>query len=109
MTKSDPSTVLASQYGLRGLLGISHHGKQVCVELDLPEHDDRIDNKQLPAVEALVVGFLRRLMRKTGHRDRTVAAQDDYVTAWVHADDLDHFLIGLAALLDGRQKPNIDT
>ncbi|HEV2778943.1 MAG TPA: hypothetical protein VGX25_06025 [Actinophytocola sp.] len=104
MATSTVSADLAAQHGLPGLLGINRHHSEIFVELDLPQHADRIDEKFVPGVEALVIGFLKRLVArsKSAQREgRTAGVFDDYVAAWVHADDLDHFLISLAALWDG--------
>jgi hypothetical protein len=103
MTKTTGSADLAAEHGLPGCLRISKHRTQIFVELDIPKHADRIDKKLIPGVEALAIGFLKRLMGRSRltQQDRTVAVADGYVAAWLHSEDLDHFLIGLAALLDG--------
>ncbi|HEU5470899.1 MAG TPA: hypothetical protein VFV67_09630 [Actinophytocola sp.] len=104
MAKSTVSAELAAEHGLPGLLGINRQRAEICVELDLPQHADRIEEKFLPGVEALVIGFLKRLVaRSTSAQPQgaMVSASEDYVAAWLHEDDLDHFLISLAALWDG--------
>jgi len=83
------------------------HGAAVIVGFDLPQRPDRIDQQLVPGVEALVIGFLKRLAHRarTPKQDRTIAVSDDHVVAWLHSDDLDHFLISLAALLNGAVTP----
>jgi hypothetical protein len=107
MAEADVSGDLAAEHGLPGLLGMRRLGTAVIVELDLPQHRDRIAQLLVPGVEALVVGFLKRLVHRARapRQDRTVAVSDDYVLAFLHSDDLDHFLISLAALLNGAAIP----
>ncbi|NKE59711.1 hypothetical protein FXN61_24025 [Lentzea sp. PSKA42] len=77
------------------------------IELDLPKRDDRIPVDVIPGVEALALGFLIRLYERfpSSKRDHVVAVVDNYVVAWTLADDLEHFLTALAALLKGASLP----
>jgi hypothetical protein len=65
--------------------------------------------RQIPrdGCDDVLGAFLKRLTQRARapRQDRTVAVSDDYVLARLHADDLDHFLISLAALLNGADAP----
>ncbi|QUQ68314.1 hypothetical protein JJ691_60590 [Kutzneria sp. CA-103260] len=100
---TDVSTELASQYNLPGALGITRHRTKVFVELDIPLHAERINEALIPAVEALCLGFVKRMYTASGgHRDSVnIHVGDDYVAAWASKDDLDHLLVALSALLAG--------
>jgi hypothetical protein len=103
MAKTTDVVNLARKHGLPGHIEIRRHSTGVVVELDLPGPSDRIDEQVIPGVQALVVGFHKRLVnrsRSTGNVQLTTVT-DDYVTAWVHREDLDHFLVSPTALLDG--------
>lgn len=106
MSSSIDSADTASERGLPGRLNIRRLRTQVSIELDLPKREDRIDASLIPGIEGLVVGFLKRMVKrsKVTQQDRLVSVADDYIVAWVHSEDVDHFLISLAALLDGGQK-----
>jgi hypothetical protein len=107
MAKADVSADLAAEHRFPGLLGIRRDGAAVIVELDLPQQRDRIDQRLVPGVEALVIGFLKRLVHqaRAPRQHQTVAVSRDYVLARLRPDDLDHFLISLAALFNGADTP----
>ena len=84
MATSDVSTELASQYNLPGALGIIRHRTKVFVELDIPLRAERINEALIPVVEALCLGFVKRMSTASGgHRDAVdIHVGDDYVAAW---------------------------
>lgn len=111
MARQNVSAELAASHGLPGLLGISPDRKQVCVELDLPQRKDRIPKSFLPGLEALVIGFQVRLSESSpaSTAKHLVAIGDDYVCAWLRKDDLDYFLVSLAAFIKGATIPRTGT
>jgi hypothetical protein len=103
MVRSDVSADLAMEHGLPGLLGVRRDRNRVFVVLDLPKRADHISKNLIPGVEALAFGYLMRLRArsKAQHVSDQVAVTDDYLACCLHKDDLDHFLVSLAALLSG--------
>jgi hypothetical protein len=99
MARQDVSAELAATHNLPGLLGINQDRRRVQVELDLPQRKDHITESLIPGLEALVIGFLLRLRESSpaAKADPLVAVTDDYLCAWLRPEDLDHFLVGLAA------------
>ncbi|MGM1060211.1 hypothetical protein [Saccharothrix sp. Mg75] len=102
MAQRTVSAELAADHALPGLLGITKDRGRVVVELTLPRNIDHLPKSLLPGVEALVVGYLVRLHRRSRPTEREqVTVTADHLTARLHKDDLPHFLVGLSALLEG--------
>jgi hypothetical protein len=103
MATSDVSRTLATERDLPGVLAIRRHGVRTFVELDIPLKAERIPEPVVAAVEALCLGFVRRLLAtaRSNEAEVGVSVTDDYVGTWVHERDLEYLLVALSTLLNG--------